>query len=118
MADADAATTTTPAWVETIVAAHTSVAGSHVSHYARLIHDSRYFCWTDDDREDLNSDNGHNDRAVTGFTDLFTKQEFDPWAEQLEAAFDAAGILWEKTGVSFEPDTGYIHHTWDWTVVF
>lgn len=107
-----------PVWFTIIVEAHNSVARGHVSHYARLLHDSRYFCWTEDDREDLNSDNIHAERAVTGFTDLFTQQECDPWADRLEAAFDAAGILWEKTGVSFEPDTGFIHHTWDWTVVY
>jgi len=106
-----------PSWAQKIIAAHTFEQNVEVSHAVRM-KSLRYFVWQEDDREDLNSDNVHADHAVTGFTDLFTKQEFDPWAERLEAAFDAAGILWEKTGVSFEPDTGFIHHTWDWTVVY
>lgn len=107
---------TMPAWAQTIITAHTSVAGSAVSHAGRLKSD-RYFVWQEEDEDDLNADNIHDERAVTGYTDLFTKFEFDSWSSALGAAFDAAGILWEKTGVSYEPDTGFFHHTWDWTVV-
>ena len=106
--------TTTPAWATTIINAHTSVTTA-VSHAAR-IRSSRYFVWQEEDDNDMTADNVHAEKAVGGFTDLFTKMEFDPWAGQLEAAFDAAGISWQKTGTTYEPDTGFFHHSWDWEV--
>lgn len=106
-----------PSWAQIIVTAHNAVASGHVSHAARIESD-RYFCWQEDDRNDLNADNAHAERAVTGYTDLFTKREFDPWAEGLETAFDTAGISWQKTGVTYEPDTGFFHHSWDWEVAY
>ena len=47
---------------------------------------------------------------------LYTKKEFDPWAEELGKAFSAAGIAWSLVDVDFEPDTGFYHHSWDWEV--
>lgn len=107
---------TVPSWATTIINAHKAVTPTAVSHAARIKSD-RYFVWQEDDENDLNADNIHAERGVTGYTDLFTKREFDPWAPALGAAFDAAGIAWEKTGVTYEPDTGFFHHSWDWTVI-
>ena len=92
------------------------MAGRAVSHAGRLQSD-RYFVWQEEEADDFCADNRHAERAVSGYTDLFTKIEFDPWADALGDAFDAAGILWEKTGTTYEPNTGFFHHTWDWTVV-
>lgn len=106
---------TIPAWASAIIAAHNSVASGSVSHAARLKSD-RYFCWQEEDANDLASDNVHSEKAMSGYTDLFTKREFDPWAGQIEDAFDAAGISWSRTGVTYEPDTGFFHWSWDWEV--
>lgn len=102
-------------WSERIVAAHTAVTTA-VSHRARM-QSERYFVWQEDGRSDLTADNVHGERAVTGFTDLFTKQEFDPWAAELEKSFDAAGIAWRLRDVQYEPETGFVHYTWDWEVL-
>ncbi len=104
----------TPAWAQTVISAHTAVTTA-VSHGKRIRSD-RYFCWQEDDDNDLLADNGHEEIGMTGYTDLFTKKEFDPWGRQLEAAFDAAGISWERTGISYEQDTGFFHWSWDWEV--
>lgn len=102
-------------WYEKIIAAHVAVT-DQVSHGGRMKSD-RYFVWQEDGAEDLNVDGVHGERAVTGSTDLFTKKEFDPWAEQFEAALDAApGITWELNGVQFEQETGYWHYEWIWSV--
>ena len=53
---------------------------------------------------------------ITGTTDLFTKQEFDPWAAALGESFDRYGIAWALVGVEFEEDTGFWHWSWDWEV--
>lgn len=102
-------------WYEKIVAAHTDVT-DQVSHYERM-QSKRYFVWQEDGRNDLEADGVHAEGAVTGFSDLFTTQEFDPWAEALQASFDRLGISWNLRDVQFEEDTGIIHYTWDWEVI-
>lgn len=102
-------------WYQRIVAAHVAVT-SNVSHYTRLNSD-RYFVWQEEGANDFNADNQHAGRAVTGSTDLFTKEEFDPWAEALEASFDANGISWALSSVQYEEDTGFTHFEWTWEVI-
>ena len=104
----------TPEWARTIVAAHTATE-IPVSHAARIKSD-RYFVWQEEDENDLASDNLHAERAMSGYTDLFTKVEFDAASVQLETAFDQYGISWSRTGVTYEPDTGFFHWSWDWEV--
>lgn len=104
-------------WIDVIVSAHTAVADSNVSHATRMRSD-RYFVWDEDERNDLTADNKHAEKAVNGYSDLFTKWEFDAWANEIEDSFDAHGISWEKTGVTYEPDTGFFHHSWEWSVMY
>lgn len=101
-------------WYERVIKAHLSVTDK-VSH-ARRMKDERYFVWREDGSRDLNADNRHAEKAVTGVTDLYTKQEFDPWAEQISEAFSSAGMAWSLVGVEFEEETGFWHHSWDWEV--
>lgn len=101
-------------WYEKIIAAHTSVTDA-VSHSARLKSD-RYFVWQEDGANDLVLDNRHAERAVAGTTDLFTKQEFDPWINQLEQAFDDYAVGWSLNSVQYEEDTGFYHYEWTWEV--
>lgn len=102
-------------WYERIIAAHTAVT-DRVSHCKRMGSD-RYFVWQEDGRNDLVADGCHVETAVTGSTDLYTRVEFDPWAEELERAFDAAGVAWSRLGFDREEDTGFLHYTWDWEVM-
>lgn len=102
-------------WYEKIVAAHTAVTDA-VSHGLRLQSD-RYFVWQEDGSGDLIADNRHVEKRITGNTDLFTMQEFDPWKEQFETALDAApGIAWELNSIQYESDTGFWHYEWVWSV--
>lgn len=102
-------------WQEKIIAAHLAVT-DQVSHGQRM-KSSRYFVWQEDGANDLEAGNGHAERAVTGTTDLFTKQEFDPWAEQLGEVLSGYGIAWYLSSVQFEEDTGFWHTEWVWEVV-
>lgn len=100
-------------WYETIIAAHLQVT-DQVSHGRRLNSD-RYFVWQEDGADDLEADDIHAEKAMTGITDLFTKVEFDPWANALGHAFDASGrILWRLSSVDYEEDTGFWHWQWRW----
>ena len=65
---------------------------------------------------DLPADNGHAEGAVTGTTDLYTKIEFDPWADALGESLSAYGIAWELSSVQYEEDTGFYHYEWAWEV--
>ena len=102
-------------WYEKVVAVHTAVTDA-VSHGLRLQSD-RYFVWQEESRDDLIADNLHIEKSVAGTTDLFTMLEFDSWAEQFEAALDAAsGIAWELNSVQYEQNTGFWHYEWIWSV--
>ena len=106
-----------PLWALTIINAHLDVAPNGVSHGSRMKSD-RYFVWQEEDDNDLSADNLHSERAMCGYTDLFTKREFDPWIVQLENSFDSYGISWNRTGMTYEPDTGFFHWSWDWEVAW
>lgn len=102
-------------WFEKIIAVHTAVTDA-VRH-AEHLHSDRYFVWQEDGADDFEADGIHAEKAVTGTTDLYTKKEFDPWREELEAALDAAeGIRWSLNSVQYEEQTGYWHFEWEWTV--
>ncbi len=102
-------------WYKKIIAAHTAVT-SAVSHAEKLKSD-RYFVWYEDDHEDLVSGNVHVGSAVRGYTDFFTKTEFDSFVDELGTSFDAFGISWALTDSVYEEDTGFFHYTWEWSVV-
>ncbi len=78
-------------WYEKILAAHLDVT-DQVSHIERM-HSDRYFVWQEDGENVLAADDSHAERAVTGTTDLFTKQEFDPWVDAFGEARSAATAL-------------------------
>lgn len=103
-------------WWEKIIAVHLQITDK-VSHGERM-QSERYFVWQEDGTEDCILDGKHAEKAVTGSTDLFTKQEFDPWKDQMEEAFDnAPDILWRLNSIQFEEETGFWHYEWIWTVV-
>ena len=97
-------------WYEKLISAIKTVSDA-VSHGGRM-KSERYFVWQEDGENDLLAGNRHAERAVTGTVDLFSKQEFDPWSDELRAAFDTAGIAWHLNSVQFEEDTGFWH--WEW----
>lgn len=100
-------------WYERIISVHAAVTDS-VSHAVRL-KSERYFVWMEDGRNDFEAGDRHVEKVVEGTTDLYTKQEFDPWAAALEAALEADGtIAWHKNSTQYEEDTGFFHHEWVW----
>ena len=101
-------------WYERIIAAHVAVT-EQVSHLEKL-ESARYFVWAETGANDLMAGGGHAERAVSGTTDLFTKVEFDPWAEALEDSLSRYGIAWSLVSVALEEETGFIHYSWDWEV--
>lgn len=101
-------------WYETVIAAHTAVTDD-VSHGRRLNSD-RYFVWQEERGDDLEANGRHIEKAMSGTTDLFSKIEFDPWREKFETSLNASGMAWYLNSVQFEPDTGFWHWEWVWSV--
>lgn len=110
----DSDTGATPLWAQRVIAAHLAVTDA-VSHGGRLQSD-RYLVWQEDGANDFEAGGVHAEKAVTGSTDLFTKREFDPWRDELEAAFDVAGLVWALNSAQYEEEAGFWHYEWDWEV--
>lgn len=103
-------------WQERIIAAHTAVT-EQVSHITRLSSE-RYFVWQENGSNDLGANNRHGEKAVTGSTDLFTKQEFDPWADAIGESLSSYGVAWTLSSVQYEEKTGFYHYEWIWEVSY
>lgn len=102
-------------WIECIIAAHTAVT-DQVSHGGRM-KSKRYFVWQEDGASDFEAEGKHVEGCVTGTTDLFTQNEFDPWREALEQSFDSFdSIAWRLNSIQFEADRGIWHYEWSWEV--
>lgn len=102
-------------WYQRIIAAHTAVT-SAVSH-GEFMKSDRYFVWQEDGADDFEAGNRHTEKAVTGTTDLFSKTEFDGWKDDFETALNADSMIaWRLNSVQFEPETGFWHWEWVWSV--
>lgn len=104
-----------PEWATRIISAHLGVTDS-VSHNERMKSD-RYFVWQEEGERRLICDGKTCLRVVCGSTDLFTRQEFDPWKAEFEGQMTAAGIAWAFEGVQYEEKTGLYHYEWTWEVL-
>lgn len=103
-------------WHEHIISAHLAVTDK--AYHSEADKSDRYFVWQEDGANDILADDIHVGKAVTGTTDLFTKQEFDSWRDEIEAAFDASPyIFWKLNSVQYEEDTGFYHYEWRWEVI-
>lgn len=103
-------------WDEHIIAAHLAVTDK-VGH-SEFTNSDRFFVWQEDGANDLITGGIHVEKAVTGTTDLFTKLEFDPWKDEMEAAFDASPyIFWRLNSIQYEEETGFYHYEWRWEVI-
>lgn len=103
-------------WNDHIISAHLAV--TEKVYHSEADKSDRYFVWQEDGANDLLAGGIHVEKAVTGTTDLFTKNEFDEWKEQLEAAFDASPyIFWRLNSIQYEEETGFYHYEWSWEVI-
>lgn len=102
-------------WYERIIACHTLVTDK-VAH-GHSMQEERYFVWREDSRNDFIVGDRHTEKVMEGTTDLYTKQEFDPWVAQFEMALDLDGtIAWYQNSIQYEDETGYWHYEWVWQV--
>ena len=86
-------------------------------HYFRPISSFPALIWAESG--EANSFHAGNKKCcqnITGTVDLFTKTEFDPLLDAVQAALDGLGIAWYLSSVQYEEETGVIHYEWVWNL--
>lgn len=78
---------------------------------------AKYIVWAEDGQTDASySDNKMKIQAYGGTVDLFTREEFDPLFDAIQAAMNDAGMAWSWNSTQYEEDTNLIHHEWVWEI--
>lgn len=78
---------------------------------------NHYIVWQEDSEgESLHADDKHEIMVISGTIDLFTKQEYDPWVQEITRALENAEITCRIESIQYEDETGYIHYEWRFEV--
>lgn len=92
--------------------------GPPVFHYFVTGQTGNYIVWIEDgEGVSGHADNKKTTQIISGTIDYFTKVEFDPVTEQIQAKLNDLRIAWRLNSVQHERDTGYIHYEWVWEMV-
>lgn len=84
-----------------------------VYHYKAPEESTRYVVWAEEmEVAALNADNYKPGQTIEGSIDLYTKNEDDPWIQNIPDALNAARIGWELNSVQYEDETRFIHYEW------
>lgn len=91
---------------------------SNVYHYEAWAKPDKYIVWAEDGEADsLNTDDQKTEQVIQGTIDYFTKMEYDPNFELIQAKLNSINMSWKLNSVQYEEDTGYIHYEWIWEMV-
>ena len=86
----------------------------NAGHYESAFRSSdAYTVWYELQRTGMFANNRRSAASWHFQIDRFTKSEYDAVAMQLEAALEAHPAIIYDYIVTYEPDTGYIHHIFD-----
>lgn len=101
-------------------AALSSYLSGGVHHYTRPLSDEKSFCIWQEGGEDepFYSDNRKSEVVITGTADLYTLDEFDVAIDKTIEYLDTATNSWRIEDVLFESDTGFIHYSFSWRLVW
>ena len=97
-------------WYEKIINCLTKITDqvSHIEH----MQSERYIVWNERGYNDFVTGGKHAEKCYLAAVDLYTKQEFDPWIEQIEKEFENADFAWSLNSMQIEEDTGFFHYEW------
>lgn len=88
-------------------------------HYWRPVKDVPCILWAESgEGTSFNADNHKAEQNIVGTCDLYTKTEFDPLVDAVQAVLDGLDLTWRLASVQYEEDTNLIHYEWDWGVTF
>ena len=93
--------------------------GVKVFHFFNPAPKGNYIVWSEDDTARAFADGVAGQKAVQGTTDYFTKTEYDPVVDAIDAAMNGIDRIYLDDGpmINYENASGYIHYTWIWEVV-
>ena len=92
------------------IKAKLAVVDPAVRHYYSMGTGEAYTCWEETQRLPLVGDDYHCEVGWRFYVHRFTKTEDDTIADALWIALDTAPEIAAQHTVTYEPDTGYIHH--------
>ena len=88
-----------------------------VNHFEKTGSEERYIVWQEGiEGGSLHADDKHEIMVINGTIDLFTKQEYDPWVQEITRALEDAEITCRIESIQYEDETGYIHYEWHFEV--
>ena len=99
--------------LQRIKAALLKIPDVMVYHYEALNQEAPYIVWAEDGGNQFFGGNRIQEQAVTATVDLYTKTEYGIAPDEIQQAFDDAGIAWSLSAALYEDDTRLIHYTWD-----
>ena len=104
--------------LKTIYQALTAINGAKVYHYEKpAAVKAPYIVWMENGEGDSYHTNNHKDeQVIAGAVDLYTKTEFDPLVDSIQAALDGV-CAWRLDSVMYEDETKLIHYSWDFEVM-
>ena len=91
----------------------TVIDAAKLYHLEALKAEYPYCIWAEDGGgEQLNGDNYMLHQSVQGTIDYYTRDEYDPVVDDIQAALNAARISFYLNSVQYEDDTKATH--WEW----
>lgn len=96
-------------------------AVNNLYHYWRPNMKAPFCVWAEDgEGTSFHSGNMKTEQAVAGSLDYYTKTEFDPVVDAIQALLNTtdAGITisWRLNTVDYEEETNLIHWSWEWVI--
>lgn len=85
-------------------------------HYWRPHMKPPFIVWQEDaEGNDFGANNRKAERVISGSIHYFTKAEYDPLADRIEALLQTKSNGWNLESVQYEEETNLIHHQWSWS---
>jgi ethanolamine utilization microcompartment shell protein EutL len=92
--------------------------GIPIHHYEAHKATGNYIVWAEDGQAGAGHGDNHMKTQIIGGTiDYFTKTEFDPAFDTIQAKLNSADLAWKLNSIQYEKETGYIHYEWVFGVV-
>lgn len=88
-------------------------------HYWRPVKTVPCLMWAESGEENsFDADNRKAEQNIVGTCDFYTRTEFDPLIDAVQACLEDLGVTWALESVQYEEDTNLIHYEWRWGVSF
>ena len=87
------------------------------SHYRRPRKEPPFGAWAEDgEGNSFHANDRKVEQTIAGTADYFTKVEFDPVIDEVQAMLQAKTSSWRLESVQYEEETSLIHYEWSWEV--